>query len=125
MKTTSLYPIIVTENVQETVDFYTGTLDYTVKHKVTRGPICMVILENPKGCTIEVMQKPEKELLNMKLNAGLHGFRMNVDDMDEAFAEFTAKGAKIIIQPTATTVGKNMVVCDPNGVLITVIEHQK
>ncbi|GEM_PF-1353668 len=125
MKTTSLYPIIVTENVQETIDFYVGTLDYYKKHDMDLGASRIIVLENPKGCTIEVMQKPTAAVPGLNFGDGLYGFRMNVDDIDEAVAEFRQKGAKILMGPIETPTSKNLMVLDPNGIHLTVMEHKK
>jgi len=124
MKTTSMYPTIVTGKIDDTIDFYCNVMDYSVKHRLNPphgGQI--VVLENPKGFQIELIEMAEGAPITA--NEGLYGIRINVDSIDEAKDELIGKGCQILGGPFDTPTSKNMMISDPNGINITLIEHKK
>jgi len=124
MITKSLYPIVVTKNLEKTLDFYTSILDYSVKHEVTRkdgGKV--LVLENSKGLNVEIMTMPNGGPLDSE--QGLNGLRMNIEDLDEVVKTITRYGYEIIAGPIETETAKSLIVKDNNGVVITMMEHIK
>jgi len=124
MKTRSLYPIIVTAKVDETIKFYSEVFDYSVKHDgVTKTGGRVIVLANPDDLEIELIEQMEGGPIS--LPEGLYGFRINVANMDDAISELNEKGAQIIAGPFETANGRNLMIKDSNGINITLIEHNR
>jgi len=124
MNVNSLYPIIVTDDLEASISFYCDRLGFHQKHDLTRidqGHI--IILNNDKGFEIELMQKPEKG--PVKVEPGIIGLRMNVDSVEEAYAELKTQGCTIVSGIVDIPVGKILVVKDNTGTTITLMEHKK
>jgi len=122
MKVNSLYPTIVSEHPEETIAFYKN-LGFDVKHDAV----------TLKGGHVYVLSCDEMELEIVEgrkdgpvaLPAGLYGLRMNVSDIDAAYEELKEKGCTVIVPPFETTVGKNMMIRDDQGITISLVQHIK
>jgi len=122
MNVKSLYPIIVTDNPEETISFYEG-LGFSRKHNMAAPAGPHVYVLNNGDMEIEIIENPKNGPMNF--TPGLYGFRMNVNDIDEAFNELKEKGCTIVTPPIETAVGKNMMIRDDQGINITLIQHIK
>jgi len=123
MQTKDFYTTVVTENFDESVKFYTDCLGFTVKHELTLPTGHVAVIENGSGAKIEIMEIKKSVNIGLEMKIGLSSIRTNVDNLDEAEAEFKSKGYKIITGQVNITTGKAMIVEDPNGVKITVMQH--
>jgi len=122
MKVKSLYPIIVSEQPEKTIQFY-QILGFEQKHDaVTLNGNHVYVLSNG-DLEMEVIERPADG--SVKLSAGMHGMRMNVSDIDAAYRELQEKGCTIVMPPFETEYGKNMLIRDADGVNITLIQHIK
>jgi len=120
MKVKSLYPTIVSENIEKALDFYKG-LGFTVKHTVTTKANTHVYVLSCDDAEFELMEKVEQ----LNITPGLYGIRMNVDSIDEALNELKEKGYEIVAGPIETPSGKNLLIKDGDGNNITLIQHIK
>jgi len=123
MKIKSLYPVIVVDNMENAVKFYTEVLGFSVKHQATRkdnGKV--VVIANEQGLQIELMDKFNGG--PVEVPHGLYGFRMNIDNAEEALKELDEKGVKVITS-LDTGLGKNIILRDADNVGITLMEHIK
>lgn len=124
MNTKQFYSIIIAKDYEKTVEFY-NMLGFTKKHENMRPFSKMCIMENEAKALIEIMEKTDEKAVdgvNMEI-PGLMGIRTNVKDLDEAIKEFEDSGTTIVAGPMEMSVGRGMIVKDPNGVQITVIQH--
>jgi len=120
MKVKSLYPIIVSDNPERTIRFY-KSLGFDLKHDAyTPAKNHIYVLSNG-DMEIEIDELTDDGLLPM--TPGLYGFRMNVDDIDNAYSELKENGWKIVLPPTEIGVGKGMAIQDDQGVNINLIKH--
>ncbi len=122
MKTNSLYPIIVSDNPEKTIEFY-KTLGFEQKHDAVTLKGSHVYVLNNGDMELEVVEQVKGGPADMPV--GMYGMRMNVSDIDEAFKELQEKGCTIVAPPFETSVGKNMLIKDNNGINITLIQHIK
>jgi len=120
MKVKSLYPIIASENPAETIEFY-KKLGFEIKHDAVTKMGSHVYVLNCGDLEIEVMETVSNGPVT--INAGLYGFRMNVNDIEAAAEELKQEGATIIAGPIETANGKNLLIKDSQGINITLIEH--
>jgi len=122
MKVKSMYPIIVSENPEKTIEFY-ATLGFEKKHDLT----------TKLGSHVYVIANGELEMEIMEavsdgpapITKGLYGFRMNVDDIDAATESVKKNGGTIVAGPFETAVGKNLMAKDADGNNITLMQHIK
>ncbi len=122
MQVKSLYPIIASENTTETIEFYKN-LGFAIKHDAVTKMGSHVYVLSSGDLEIEVMEAVSGGPVTIP--AGLYGFRMNVDDIDAAAEELKQKGATIVAGPIVTTLGKNLMLKDNQGINITLIQHIK
>jgi len=122
MKTKSLYPIIVSEQPEKAIQFY-KILGFEQKHDAVTLKGSHVYVLNNGDMEIEIVERVPGGPVEMPV--GMFGMRMNVSDIDEAFKELQEKGCTIVTPPFETSVGKNMMVRDADGVTITLIQHIK
>ena len=118
MKTKAFYTTITTGDVEKTLAFYVGVLDFRVVHNLTEGDGMSVVLENDAGARLEVMETKD-------VPAGLHALRTNVNNLDDAVAELKANDCEILSGPEEIPAGRAIWMKDPNGIPIRVIEHRK
>jgi len=126
METKGFCTAIVTEDYEKTLEFYTGLMGFKEIHHVDvpTGRIC--VIENGAGSRLEIMELKQVDLPEpIKGKPGFKALRTNVSDLAAAVDEFNAAGAKIVFGPVNTSTGKAVIVEDPNGVQITVMQHIK
>jgi len=122
MKVKSLYPIIAADKPEETIAFYKN-LGFEVKHDATTKMGSHVYVLSNGELEIEVMESVSGGPVTVP--AGFYGFRMNVDDIDEAGEVIKQAGATVIAGPIETNVGKNLFIKDNQGIDITLVQHIK
>lgn len=122
MKVKSMYPIIVSENPEKTMEFY-ATLGFTKKHDlITKMGTHVYVVAN-EDLEMEIMEAVSNG--PAPITAGLYGFRMNVDDIDAAAETVKKNGGTIIAGPFEVETAKNLMVKDADGNNITMMQHIK
>jgi len=122
VKVKSMYPIIVTENPEKTLEFYEA-LGFTKKHDLPTKPGTHVYVVANGDMEMEIMESIDNGPASMP--AGLYSLRMNVDDLDAAAELVKQKGGTIVAGPFETFVGKNLMIKDADGNDIIFIQHIK
>jgi len=128
MKINSLYPIVTTNDFLASLRFYTETLEFSVKHApMLEGRYSVAVLENKDGLALELVEAAPLPCAPSHGEPGLFGLRVNVANIDSAYAEFRQKGYEILREPedmdNNNKITRAMLVKDPNGVILTVMEH--
>ncbi len=122
MKISSLHPIIVTEDAEKTMAFYAG-LGFTKKHTTEMAADSPLYIIANGDVELEIMQAPEKELVAM--TTGLHGIRLNVDDLEAAVEAIKQNGGTVLGGPFDTEWTSVYAVKDVDGNNITLLKHIK
>ncbi len=122
MKVKSMYPVIVSENPEKTMEFY-ETLGFTKKHDLTTNMGSRVYIIANGDLEIELMEAVKDG--PYKYPAGLYGFRMNVDDINVAVETFKQNGGTILAGPIDAATSKLLIVQDVDGINITLMQHIK
>lgn len=120
MKINSLYPIIVSDNAEKTMEFY-ASIGFTTKHvtPTTNGTNVYIVANG--DLEMEIMEFTENTPSPMPV--GLYGFRMNVDDLDAAVETFKQNGGTIVAGPFENEWTKLYMVKDVDGNNITLMKH--
>ena len=107
---------MIVNDMQESVKFYTETLDFTVDEvfDVPGGKITLLDGEGFAG--IELIESTNYE-------TGLYSVGMDVEDINEEIRKLEEKGANIALRPVETQVGFMARVVDPNGINIVLVQH--
>jgi glyoxylase I family protein len=112
---------IVTDRPQDTEDFYTGVLGFTVgaRDRIARpdGSVLNIAYLGLGGTTVELMAydgvavapQPTLEHLGYRMMA------IEVDDMKEALAYLKTKGVDAVWGPVFRDTYARAEICDPNG----------
>jgi len=112
---------IVTDRPQDTEDFYTGVLGFTVgaRDRIARpdGSVLNIAYLGLGGTTVELMAydgvavapQPALEHLGYRMMA------IEVDDMKEALAYLKTKGVDAVWGPVFRDTYARAEICDPNG----------
>jgi len=111
---------IVTDRPDETIEFYTAVLGFTVKRRdrVERpGSALNLTYLDLGGTTVELIAyegvavepAPQKEHLGYRMIA------LEVDDMQKTADELKAKGVDIVWGPMVRDTYARAEICDPNG----------
>lgn len=111
-------------DMDETINFYTGVLGLEVVERKT----------SPRGSHLAFLKVPNSEELielcsfppsgPVKVQEDLVHLAFEVDNLDEAIAELTAKGIPITDGPTRTASGSRFLFLDaPDGYEIELIER--
>ena len=110
------YATMIVNDMQESVKFYTETLDFTVDEvfDVPGGKITLLDGEGFAG--IELIESANYE-------TGLYSVGMDVEDINEEIRKLEEKGANIALMPIETQVGYMARVVDPNGINIVLVQH--
>ena len=117
MKTKSFYTAIGTNDLPRTLSFYVGALGFHVAHRMEmKNGGSVVVLENDDDAKLEIIEMKGPEV-------GFHALRTNVDDIELAEKELTESGYEIIAGPLEIAPGIALIVRDPNGVVIEIIQH--
>jgi len=122
MKISSMHPIIVTENAEKTIKFYEG-LGFTTKHTTVMSADSPLYVIANGDVELEIMQAPKDKPVPMQ--AGLHGIRFNVDDLEAAVEEVKKSGGTVLGGPFDTEWTSVYAVLDADGNNITLLKHIK
>jgi len=122
MKVKSLYPTIVSGNVEELMKFY-AALGFTQKHDLTTKLGSHVYVIANGDLEIEIIEAVKDG--PVPLPNGLYGFRVNVDDVDAAADTVKQNGGTIIAGPVDTLASKSLITKDADGNNVTFIQHIK
>ena len=109
---------MIVDDMEESVKFYTETLDFTLDEvfDVPGGKITLLDGEGFAG--IELIESKNFE-------TGLYSIGMDVEDINKEIGDLEAKGANIALKPVETQVGYMARVIDPNGINIVLVQHTK
>jgi lactoylglutathione lyase len=112
------YATMIVNDMEESVKFYTETLDFTVDEvfEVPGGKITLLDGEGFAG--IELIEHPE-------FDVGIYSIGMDVEDIHEEIKKLEKKGANIALKPMKTQVGYMARVIDPNGINIVLVQHTR
>ncbi|MBQ6511727.1 VOC family protein [Methanobrevibacter sp.] len=110
------YATMIVNDMEESVKFYTETLDFTFDEEfdVPGGKITLLDGEGFAG--LELIQSDAFE-------TGLYSVGMDVEDINEEIRKLKEKGANIALNPVETQVGYMARVVDPNGINIVLVQH--
>ena len=112
------YATIIVNDMEESVKFYTETLDFTVD-EVFDVPGGKITLLNGEGFAgMELIEHPSYDV-------GIYSIGMDVEDINEEIEKLEEKGAEIALRPMPTQVGYMARVIDPNGINIVLVQHTK
>jgi hypothetical protein len=121
MKITSFNPLIVTTKADDVVSLFEA-LDFEKRHNKVSGvseDIRTVRMKDSNGFYVDVTKVNE-------LERDMTIIRMNVDDLDEAFALLTARGFKAVDGSTSlTSSSKSVLMASPSGFAIDIVKHIK
>ena len=109
---------MIVDDMEESVKFYTETLDFTLDEvfDVPGGKITLLDGEGFAG--LELIESKNFE-------TGLYSIGMDVEDINKEIDDLEAKGANIALKPVETQVGYMARVIDPNGINIVLVQHTK
>ena len=109
---------MIVDDMEESVKFYTETLDFTVDEvfDVPGGKITLLDGEGFAG--IELIQSDAFE-------TGLYSIGMDVENIHDEIKKLEEKGANIALKPVETQVGYMARVVDPNGLNIVLVQHTR
>ena len=112
------YATMIVDDMEESVKFYTETLDFTLDEvfDVPGGKI--TLLDGDGFAGIELIESPNYE-------TGIYSIGMDVEDINEEIRKLEEKGANIALKPMKTQVGYMARVVDPNGINIVLVQHTR
>ena len=111
------YATMIVNDMDESVKFYTETLDFTVD-EVFNLPTGKITLLNGDGdAGLELIE-------NTDFKTGIYSIGMDVEDIEKEISELKQKGAEIAMDITPISVGLMARIIDPNGINIVLIEHK-
>lgn len=110
------YATMIVNDMEESVKFYTETLDFTLDEvfDVPGGKI--TLLDGDGFAGIELIESDNFE-------TGLYSIGMDVEDINKEIEDLELKGATIALKPVETQVGYMARVVDPNGINIVFVQH--
>ncbi|MBQ9026157.1 MAG: VOC family protein [Methanobrevibacter sp.] len=112
------YATMIVDDMEESVKFYTETLDFTLDEvfDVPGGKI--TLLDGDGFAGLELIE-------NTAFETGLYSIGMDVEDIHKEIEDLEEKGANIAMKPVETQVGYMARVIDPNGINIVLVQHTK
>lgn len=121
MKITSFNPLIVTTNQEECQKLF-EELGFEKRHNKVSGvseDISTVRMKDSNGFHVDISKV-------VKLDRDMTIIRMNVDDLDEAYALLTAHGFKAVNGSNSLTrSSKSVLMASPSGFAIDIVKHIK
>ena len=121
MKITSFNPLIVTTNQEECQKLF-EELGFEKRHNKVSGvseDISTVRMKDSNGFHVDITKV-------VKLDRYMTIIRMNVDDLDEAYALLTAHGFKAVDGSNSLTrSSKSVLMASPSGFAIDIVKHIK
>lgn len=112
------YATMIVDDMEESVRFYTETLDFTLDEvfDVPGGKI--TLLDGDGFAGLELIESNNFE-------TGLYSIGMDVEDIQKEIEDLKEKGANIALMPVETQVGYIARVIDPNGINIVLVQHTR
>lgn len=120
---------IMTNALQQSVEFYTDVLGFSISRKIEMGEFSAVFIEKG-GNKIELMgfkdvpkhpEGVELKIGSIPLNDHIS---FSVDDIETTVTEFKEKGVVFDLEPIELEGGNKLASFkDPNGVSIELVEH--
>ena len=121
MKITSFNPLIVTTNQEECQKLF-EELGFEKRHNKVSGvseDISTVRMKDSNGFHVDISKV-------VKLDRDMTIIRMNVDDLNEAYALLTAHGFKAVDGSNSLTrSSKSVLMASPSGFAIDIVKHIK
>lgn len=121
MKITSFNPLIVTTKADDAIKLF-EELGFEKRHNKVSGvseDINTVRMKDSNGFHVDITKV-------VKLDRDMTIIRMNVDDLDEAYALLTAHGFKAVDGSTSlTNSSKSVLMASPSGLAIDIVKHIK
>jgi catechol 2,3-dioxygenase-like lactoylglutathione lyase family enzyme len=126
---------IMTNDLQQSLEFYTDVLGFSVSRQMEMAELSAVFVEKD-GIKIELMKYRGKNVPKRsevaKLRIGVSSIPINdhitfsVDDIEATVAELKEKGVKFGLEPIQLEGGMKIASFkDPNAMLIELVEHPK
>ena len=112
------YATIIVNDMEESVKFYTETLDFTLDEAFDVPGGRITLLNGDGFAGIELIEHPGYEV-------GIYSIGMDVEDINEEIRKLEEKGADIALKPMKTQVGYMARVIDPNGINIVLVQHTR
>jgi len=127
---------IMTNNLQQSVEFYTDVLGFSVSTKIEMDDTGFsAIFVEKNGIKIELMGyrgEIPKRSEGIEIKMGGSSIPINdhitftVDDIGATVTELKEKGVEFVLEPIQVEGGMKIASFkDPNGVLIELVEHPK
>ena len=116
MKISVRYSTMIVKNLDESVRFYRDVLGFSEGYHVDLPVARITIMNSPGGSGVELIESDQYD-------TGLYSIGTDVDDLDDVLCRLKASGCEILGEITATTVGRQVFIRDPNGVRLCLIEH--
>lgn len=117
MNTKAFYTAITTHELEKSLSFYVGTLGFHVTHRLAGKGGEVLVLENDEGARLDLIEAKDDGPV------GFNALRTNVSDLDAAQREIEAQGWEIVAGPVDIATGRVLMVKDPNGVMIGIMQH--
>lgn len=119
-----VYVVITTHKMDESIKFYSEYLGMEVKHHTKNPNGKMVILENAANSAITLFEPSEgSPMLNMP-EGSVH-LRTNVDSLEELIITLSNTEYYSDDCLFRFSYGNAINIKDPNGLPLTIMEHQK
>ena len=127
---------ILTKDLQQSVEFYTNVLGFSISSKIEMEAVGLsAIFIEKNGSKIELMGYRgaiPKRSEGIEIKIGGNSIPINdhitftVDDLGVTVTELKEKGVEFVLEPMQVEGGiKIASFKDPNGVLIELVEHPK
>ena len=123
MKINSFYPVILTNDVQRSKDFYTRHFPF----EVTFDAGWYVSLKAKQEFPFELaLLEPDHATIPADFRAALYGgliLNFEVDNADAEYSRLTSAGLPIHLEIRSEIFGqRHFIASDPNGILIDIIQ---
>ena len=112
------YATMIVDDMEESVKFYTETLDFTLDEVLDVPGGKITLLDGDGFAGLELIE-------NTAFETGLYSIGMDVEDIHKEIEDLEEKGANIAMKPVETQVGYMARVIDPNGINIVLVQHTK
>lgn len=112
------YVTIVVNNMEESVNFYTETLGFTVDDVFDVPGGKLTLLEGEGSVSLGLVESEA-------FGSGIFSFAIDVDDIYKEVKNLTKKGANIALDIVETPVGYMARIVDPNGINIILIQNTR
>ena len=128
---------IMTNDLQQSVEFYTDVLGFSVSRKIEMAEAGLsAIFVEKAGSKIELMEyrgkNAPKRSKGVEIMVGGHSIPINdhitfsVDDIEDTVTDFKEKGVMFDLEPMQLEGGMKLASFkDPDGVLIELVEHPR